>query len=156
MEKRGAILNDTDDDGFGKYKVDEDYRISKRSRVNWAKSTFAELNELCKRLNVRLGYDVASDSYTVAVPSDDGVVFLNYTDHQQLYSAIKRCEMDRDIQHFTELQQQGRLQREALPAADMSCSVGHLTNGSLSDHIIRFTAKGRLQLLETNGVNNTY
>ena len=36
------------------------------------------------------------------------------------------------------------------------CSVGHLTNGSLSDNITRFTVKGRLQLLETNAVNNTY
>ena len=64
--------------------------------------------------------------------------------------------MDKDIRHFSDLQQQGRLQREALPAADMSCSLGHLTISNLSDNITRFAAKGRIQLLETNAVNNTY
>ena len=38
----------------------------------------------------------------------------------------------------------------------MSCSNGHLTNSALTDHLTRFVVKGRLQLLETNAVNNTY
>ena len=38
----------------------------------------------------------------------------------------------------------------------MSCSLGHLTISNLSDNITRFAAKGRIQLLETNAVNNTY
>ena len=62
----------------------------------------------------------------------------------------------RDLQHFVGLQRQGRFQREALPHIDMSCSVGHLTNDSVNDHLTRFVAKGRLQLLESNAVNSTY
>jgi hypothetical protein len=38
----------------------------------------------------------------------------------------------------------------------MSCSVGHLTNSNLNDHLTRFIAKGRMQLLETHAVNSTY
>ena len=158
MQKRKVTLYDTEDeDEFGKYKVDEDYRILKQSKINWTRSTFVELNELCRRLGVRLNFEEHTDRYSVAVPaSEDGVVNFTFTDHRQLYSAIKRMEVDKDIRHFAELQQQGRLQREALPAADMSCSLGHLTVGSLSDNIARFAAKGRLQLLETNAMNRTY
>ena len=80
----------------------------------------------------------------------------HFTDSQLLYSAIKRLEVGRDLLHFSSLQRQGRFQREALPHADMSCSVGHLTNTKINDHLTRFIAKGRLQLLETNTVNSTY
>ena len=45
---------------------------------------------------------------------------------------------------------------ETTPYTDMACSVGHLTNRKVNDHLTRFIAKGRLQLLETNAVINTY
>ena len=38
----------------------------------------------------------------------------------------------------------------------MACSYCHLTNSNISDQLAKFVTKGRLQLLETNAVNNTY
>eukprot|EP00745_Piridium_sociabile_P023002 TRINITY_DN35831_c0_g2_i12.p3 TRINITY_DN35831_c0_g2~~TRINITY_DN35831_c0_g2_i12.p3 ORF type:complete len:169 (-),score=34.12 TRINITY_DN35831_c0_g2_i12:71-577(-) len=123
----------------------------------WPQSTWVELNELCIRLKVRLEFDEHSNLYGIVLPaSDDDVIQFRLTNPQQLYTAVKKMEVDKDLQHFESLQRQGRLQREALPFTDMSCSVCHLTNSSLTDHLTRFIAKGRLQLLETSAVNRTY
>ena len=46
--------------------------------------------------------------------------------------------------------------RETVPVADMMCSNSHLTNSNTTDQLTKFITKGRLQLLETNAVNNTY
>ena len=46
--------------------------------------------------------------------------------------------------------------RETVPVADMMCSNSHLTNSNITDQLTKFITKGRLQLLETNAVNNTY
>lgn len=157
MMKRKVALTEPGEDGFGRYQVNEQRRIVKAGRAYWPRSTFVELNELCMRLGVMLDFDDNADVYGVSIPaSDDGAVSLRYTDHQELYTAIKRLEIDKDISYFAGLQTQGRLQRETLPHADMSCSVGHLVNASINDHLTRFIAKGRLQLIETNAVNNRY
>lgn len=157
MSKRKAQEAEPDADSFGGYKVDDEMRLQKQSKVNWPRSVFVELNELCIRLNMRLEFDEHADSYMVLLPaSDDGIIQFRFTNPQQLYSAIKKKEIDRDLQYWQELQQQGRLQRETLPFADMASSVGHLTNTGINDHLTRFVTKGRLQLLETSAVKNTY
>ena len=51
---------------------------------------------------------------------------------------------------------QAKLQRDALEHADVTTSIGNLTNPNISDYITRFITKGRLQLLETNAVNSIY
>lgn len=86
----------------------------------------------------------------------DEDIHLRYTNSQQVYSAIKALEMDKDFDHWKGLQRQGGFVREAIPFADMSVSLGHLTNKKLNDNIARFVCKGRLQLLETNSVVHTY
>lgn len=106
---------------------------------------------------MHLDFDESRDTFAVLIPaSEDGVIESRFVDSRQLYSAIKRLEIDRDLDHWKGLEQQGRLHREALPYADMSCSVGHLTNINVHDQLVKFVSKGRLQLLETNAVCNTY
>ena len=156
MQKRKVLQADPDEDNFGGYRVTGGMRIQKESKVNWPRSTFVELNELCMRLSLQLVYSEEEGMYSVAIPaSEDNIVSMRYTDHQQLYSAIKRMEVEKDLDYLAGLQQQGRLQRETLPFADMSCSLGHLVS-RVNDQLTRFIVKGRLQLLETNAVNNTY
>ena len=75
---------------------------------------------------------------------------------QQLYSAVKRLEMERDLDYWKELQGQGGFQRQTVPCTDMTVSLSHLTNKKLNDNMTRFICKGRLQLLETNSVIHTY
>jgi hypothetical protein len=157
MTKRKVPSAPPGQNNFGGYSVGEEQRILKGSKVDWPRSTFVELNELCRRLGLTMSYSEHDDLYGIAVPaSDDGVVTFNYTDSSQLYSAIKTMEMQKDLDYWSGLQRQGRLLVETTPYADMSNSIGHLTNKKVNDHLTRFIAKGRLQLLETNAVISTY
>jgi hypothetical protein len=156
MEKRKVAVVE-EEGGFAGFEVDEHHQLRRNSRVNWARSTFVELNTLCSRLNLHLEFDQRSEIFVVLVPAaEDCVVRLRFSDPQQLYTAITNMEVQKDLDHWKSLEQQGRLQQETLPYADMSCSVGHLTNINVHDQLTKFIAKGRLQLLETNAVCNTY
>ena len=157
MNKRKVPVAGEEELSFGGFKTNPSGRISKGSKVNWPRSAFVELNELCVRLNVHLEHDRDTDLYWVAVPlADDDAIALRFTDAKALYSALKRNEIEKSLQHWRGLEQQGRLLREAVPVADMASSNGHLKNSALTDHLTRFIVKGRLQLLETSAVNNTY
>ena len=51
---------DLDNDTFGSYSVNQDQRLNKETRVDWPPSTFVELNEICRRLDLSLDYDEVS------------------------------------------------------------------------------------------------
>ena len=150
MQKRKVSAARPGEDNFGGYKVNNAYRLDKNSKTNWPRSAFVELNELCVKMNIRLHFDQDSDLYSIALP------LRRYSDPRQLFTALKSLEIKKDLDHWRTLLQQGRLQRETFPYADMPDSIGHLTNSNINDHLTRFIVKGRLQLLETNAVNNTY
>jgi len=157
LQKRKIPLADDENNNFGGYKTNDAYRLEKKSKVNWPRSAFIELNELCIRLKMKLEFDLQSNMYDIALTaSEDEEVHFRCTCPKRLYSVLKRREVDKTLEHWHGLQQQGRLQRETLPYADMANSISHLTNCNITDNITRFVAKGRLQLLETNAVNNVY
>ena len=127
------------------------------SKVNWPRSNFTELHELCGRLNIRLDFDPDRNLYAIVAPaSDDDEIFIRLTCPKALYSMLKQRDINRSLERWQQLLQQGKLQRDTLEHADMTSSIGHLTNPNVSDHITRFITKGRLQLLETSAVNNVY
>ena len=158
MEKRKVPATTIEDNNFLGFKLNAKKRLDKQSKVNWPHSSFLEFHELCLRLGVQVGYQEEDDLYAAMIPAavDDDEIMLRYINPSRLFTALKQREILHDLEHWHSLQQQGALSREAYPVADMACSNSHLTNSNITDHLTRFIAKGRLQLLETNAVNNTY
>ena len=158
MTKRKVpISTDPEEENFCGYKTKENGQLYKESKVNWSKSTFVELNELCNRLKVRMYYDDNSDLYSVSIPATpEGDIYFRYTDAKHLFTALKKQDLEKTLDSWRELKQQGRLLREAFPKADMTNSNEHLKNTAIWENLTRFITKGRLQLLETNAVNKTY
>ena len=88
MHKRKATKVGNDDDGptFAGYLVDEHGRVIKGSKVNWPKSIWIELNELCMREHLSL--EMSNDNYTI-VASIDNEVSLVLRNHSAVFDHIK-------------------------------------------------------------------
>ena len=153
MSKRKVPVANDDDPNFGGYTVGSDGRIVKQSKVNWARSDFVELNELCMRLNIQL--ELRNDTFHIVIDDGEGVS-ISFSDYRAVYAELKRVRIDNDLEYFEKLKNQGKLRREAMRHADMSCSNQHLINLDISDKLTQFVAKGRLQLLETQAMLAIY
>ena len=148
---------ESEEENFCGYKTRANGQFHKGSKVSWSKSIFVELNELCARLKIRMNYESNTDLYNVSIPvSEENDIFFCHNDPKRLFSKLKKQELANSLLHWHELKQQGRLLREAFPHADMTSSNEHLKNSAIWDNLTRFVVKGRLQLLETNAVNQTY
>ncbi len=122
-------------------------------------SDWPDLNDLCVRTGVSLER-VRSDSESVRVSEDiisDPLTYVRATvtyggDSLPLTSAgARRTLFDlhqyHQKQHWTGLKLQGKL--ACLPSADHSVSHSFLKNTALSEDIVIFTVKARLQVLPT-------
>ena len=158
MAKRKVpVTTDTEEESFCGYKTKANGQLYKESKVNWSKSIYVELNELCTRLKTKMTYDSDTDLFNVSIPvSEENDIFSRYSDPKILFSELKKQDLANSLRHWHELKQQGRLLREAFPHADMASSNEHLKNIAIWDNLTRFVVKGRLQLLETNAVNQIY
>ena len=97
-KKRKVSATDLDNDNFGGYSVNQHQRLNKGSRVDWPRSTFVELNEICRRLDLSLDYDEVTDLYaTLISASEDNIINFRLNDSRQLYSAIKKLEITKDL-----------------------------------------------------------
>ena len=140
------------DDCFAWYQTDNNYRLVKTGKVNWRRSQWVHVNELCGRLKIRLRGNEAED-FVMSADVDENI-HVNITDGQSLYMFLKSQHLQSVHQEWREKESQGRLAR----ADDInhSLSSSHLTNLHLSDKIVQFVTKARLQLLECNTLLHTY
>ena len=90
MSKRKVEMAAEDQPNFGGFCIRSDGRIQKQSAVNWARSDFVELNELCMRLNLQLEF--RSDLFHIVIESDE--VLLSYSDYRAVYTELKRLRID--------------------------------------------------------------
>ena len=151
MEKRKAPVI-ANQHSFAGYETDNQGRVLKKSKVNWPKSDFIELNELCIRLDLKMEFDGVC--YKVVLTEDE--IELASSDPKQLYSMLKQRALKNDENYWHSLRNQGRIARDGMPHADMSVSNQHLKNLDLSDKLVEFVIKGRLQILETQAMLSTY
>ncbi len=112
-----------------------------------------ELCEIFHRIGIKL--ITADDLFKAVIPQDDEIEFIT-DNHKLVYSNLKHLAIQRDIALWKEKVNQGRLAREAIEHADMSLSNQHLVLLGLSDRLVQFIIKGRLQLLETQGMLTIY
>lgn len=153
MSKRQVqYLDPTDENNFGGYETDDGYRIIKKSKVNWPKSEFVELNELCIRLNMRMA--MMHDKYYLVISNDEDVALMCESG-KATYIVVRQTQMSKDISHWESLTNQGKI-LSVLHHCNMSVSYQHLNNVKLSDKLCAFVVKSRLHLLETNTMLATW
>lgn len=153
MLKRKATRVD-DDQGnanFAGFMVDEHGRVIKGSKVNWPKSIWIELNELCMREDLSL--EVSADTYAI-VSTIDPEVSLVLRNHAAVFNHIKTKHINSRIARFKTKVSQGRVLNT--PCIDLQLSNNFLHNNNITDNLVKFIYKSRLQLLECNSLLHLY
>lgn len=153
MRKRRATKTNDDFDGpcFAGFIVDEHGRVIKGSKVNWPKSVWVELNELCMR--ERLSMEMSNDNYVI-VTSLDNEVSLVLRDHTAVSNHIKLTHSKNRLSRFKTKLSQGRVLNTS--CMDHQLSSSYLTNTSITDNLVKFIYKCRSQLLECNSLLHRY
>ena len=141
----------TDGDNFAGYKTDNNYRLVKTSKVNWRRSPWVHLNEICIRTGVRLRKN--DDSYVLVIAPDQEVQF-SCKDPSAFFTLFKTMQLNNMHEELKKKDSQGRMARTE--NVDFTLSVSHLTNVKISDNVLKFVVKARLQLVECNTLLNLY
>jgi hypothetical protein len=150
--KCAVVSDDADDDqNFAGYKTDAKGRLLKASKVTWRRSQWIHLNELCVKLEVKL--HLVDDQYVLRFCPDEDIQ-MTFSDPKALFTSFKRHQLRIRVETWRQLECQGRLAR--VTNVDHSLSSSHLTNLHLSDALVKFIIKARLQLLECNARLHTY
>ena len=151
MNKRKVDKDNSPDSSFAGYGTDGNGRLVKQCAVNWPKSVWIELNELCMREDLTL--DCMRDDFVIIV-KDDNEVSLALRDPTAIFNHIKNQHMTKRIARFKTKVSQGRILNTS--GIDYQISNHYLSKTELSDNLVKFILKCRLQLLECNSLLNLY
>ena len=150
MKKRKVVKNNHES-SFAGYCTDENGRLIKQCAVNWPKSIWIELNELCMREGLKL--EISGDDY-VYISSVDNEVAIVLRDQSNVFNHIKNQHMNNRISRFKTKLSQGRILNS--PCINYQISNTYLTNTAINDNLVKFIFKTRLQLLECNSLLHCY
>eukprot|EP00745_Piridium_sociabile_P024546 TRINITY_DN38897_c0_g1_i6.p1 TRINITY_DN38897_c0_g1~~TRINITY_DN38897_c0_g1_i6.p1 ORF type:complete len:597 (-),score=89.74 TRINITY_DN38897_c0_g1_i6:48-1838(-) len=139
-----------DENSFAGYQRTDEGILRKDSRVNWPRSDWVHLNDLCVRENVLLRKRPVDDNYELKFTVDE-VVQLTTADSRAAFSLIKQSNFARFTAAWKQKESQGRVVREAT-SADHRLSMAFLSNVNLNESVIRLIVRGRLQLLQCNSL----
>ena len=151
MAKRKATKTNDHARAFAGYKVDEHGRVTKGSKVNWPKSMWIELNELCMRECLSL--EINGDDYVITNTIDDEVSIVLRT-HSAVSNHIKTNHYNKRVARFKSKLSQGRILNTT--DIDFQMSNNYLSNMVIQDNLVKFILKTRLQLLECNSLLHRY
>ena len=152
MTKRKCELADPNtESNYAGYKLNEDNKLIKGSRVDWRKSQWIHLHELCKKLNVQLHF--RGNEYVMRVKTDDDIE-MTFSDSRSFFTFFKQQLIESTIATWKALPSQGRIAN--VEHVNRSLSYSHLTNLHLSDKLVTFVVKAKLQLLACNSLLHVY
>ena len=154
MSKRKAVPTTSSEDSFAGY-VTAGNKIVKNSKVNWSKSNWVNLFELCHRENVHLIYNSSDNLYRYVLNVDEDISFqIPYP--KQFYDRFKEFKLAQFESIWKSLPSQGRVAREISSCVDSRLSATFMANHKLSDELRSFVCRGRLQLLQCNSLLHLY
>ena len=111
MEKRKAIpVHDDDCPNFAGYVINNTGNIAKQSKVNWPKSIWVNLHEMCKRQHISLIKGDDKYLYEMAV---DEEVSITFDSPDKFYTTFKQQLLQQYQSEFKAKSSQGRVTREA-------------------------------------------
>ena len=154
MTKRKAQPCDRDEDNFAGYKV-ENSKIVKASKINWPKSDWYHLFDMCQRENIQLIYRQSDERYAYVITCDDDISVI-MAHSKPFYNMFKQMKLTQFEEKWQSLHSQGRVIREVVKCTDHRSSSSFLGNHMLSDDLRSFVCRGRLQLLQCNSLLHLY
>ena len=153
MEKRKAIpVHDDDCPNFAGYVINNTGNIAKQSKVNWPKSIWVNLHEMCKRQHISLIKGDDKYLYEMAV---DEEVSITFDSPDKFYTTFKQQLLQQYQSEFKAKSSQGRVTREA-GKVNHGVSSTYLNNHKIDDNLRSFVARGRLQLLQCESLMTLY
>ena len=154
MTKRKAVSVNQDDEteSFAGFVI-EDGKILKKSKVNWPKSRWYHLFEMCKREHVNLL--ISHDLYVFPLTANEETSF-QLSNAKAFYDCFKQKKLKEFERDFKSKISQGRVTRQTSGYTDTKLSSTCLTNHSLSDSLRSFVCRGRLQLLPCETLLSLY
>jgi len=137
---------------FGGYETTDTGLLKRGTKVNWPRSVWVELNELCVREDIQLCKDTNND-FVIKCKAEEDVLFL-FRQGKPAYQFIVNKHKWSRKNRFNSLKSQGRV----LNSQEIDHQVSHafMRNFNISDKISQFVVKGRLQLLECNSLLHKY
>ena len=155
MTKR-KVTPDNGENSFAGYKV-LDNKLDKGSKVNWPKSNWNHVFEMCNRENIKLQKTADGNFKYIYETEIEGTITPVHCEHPKaFYFAYKEHKLKQKEDDFKSLLSQGRVCREAASDADMCLSSSYLRNHKISDDIKSFVVRARLQILQCNSLLHTY
>ena len=153
MSKRKAVPCQDRESSFAGYAISGE-KITKISKVNWPASNWVRLFEMCTRENIKLLYNEITDLYMYILTIGDVPYEISHS--KPFYARFKEEKLKQFEGTLNEMSSQGRIAREVRECIDSRLSSAFLRNHKLSDEIISFVCRGRLQLLQCNSLLHLY
>ena len=141
------------DSSFAGYCPDENGRLVKQCVVNWPKSDWIELNELCLREGLILEMSGHEYVYISFLDNRDEVAIV-LRNQSTTFNHIKSQHLNNRITRFKTKISQGRILNT--PCIDFQISNNYLTNTAINDNLVKFIFKTHLQLLECDSLLHRY
>jgi len=136
MEKRKVPLASQDENTFAGFRTSTRGKMEKNSRVNWARSDWIHLHEICTREKVLLKKDLGDDEFSLNIEMN-GDVSIRTTNSSNAYAMLKQRKLSKRADAWGEKYSQGRIAREAT-ATDHKLSTTFLNNLKLRDNVVSF------------------
>ena len=121
--------------------------------MNWPKSQWCHLHEMCKREQICLIKQNDVFHYTLKVDED---VTVRLSHPSAFYAMYKQRELKTFESQWSEKSSQGRIIRETDSKANNILSANFIRNHKLTDEIRSFVCRGRLQLLQRESLLALY
>ena len=154
FSKRKAVVDPDSETSFAGYAVDGN-KIVKLSKVYWPRSNWLHVFEMCQRENMSLNFSEVLDCYKFSIIVDENTSF-NVSDPKIFQNIYKNMKIKSLELKFTSLASQGRVARETRGAVDTRFTSVLLTNTTITNDLISFVYRSRLQLLQCNSLLHTY
>ena len=151
MSKRKVPLAQNTETSFAGYSV-TDNKLNKNTSVNWPKSFWVNVFEMCQRECISLR--LRGDKYVFQTLDDDDIE-LTIESHKGFKMYFKQRCNDATLNCWRDLSSQGRYIRESNDI-DVKLSMHIYDNHKISDKIRNFITKCRLQLLPCQSLLSLY
>ena len=138
---------------FAGYELDDNGNLKKHSKVNWTKSVWCHLHAMCRRENISVQREGNMFFYSISL---DENLTVKVENSHAFYSVYKQRQLQRLEKDLTDKISQGRIIREVNTHVDFRLSNSFLSNHKLSDSLLSFICRGRLQLLQCDSLLHIY
>ena len=155
MSKRKAVeTNNHSENTFAGYRLDDTKKLVKASKVNWPKSIWIHLLELCNRESITL-LKYTDDRFVYEMTVEDDMS-MKCESSRGFFTFFKTKKLTEIEDRLKEKESQGRVIREAGSVVNHKASASFLNNHKISDEARSFVVRGRMQLLQCESLMHTY